>query len=182
MITRSTLCRLKTTVRRTPTPSSRSRASSHRILSSLTHSGGFAASLDKIYGHVRIVCVESTSKNGCSDGWYALNRSHGQEGGETADSGFTSRVQVVSCFPGDEGRVGHIYPRLAVGCTTVRRAGNGRFVSLTTQTVPDPGWLSSRASRNRGDIGPAQRAMALKHCVENLQLAQSIYELRILGG
>ena len=142
MITRSTLCRLKTTVRRTPTPSSRSRASSHRILSSLTHSGGFAASLDKIYVHVGIVCVESTSKNGFSDGWYALNPSHGQEGGETADSAFTSRVQGVSCFPGDQGRVGHIYRRLAVGCTTVRRASNGRFVSLTTQTVPDPGWFA----------------------------------------
>ena len=42
--------------------------------------------------------------------------------------------------------------------------------------------VCSRASRNRGDIGPAQRAMARKHCVENSQLAQSIYELRILGG
>jgi hypothetical protein len=141
VITRSTLCRLKTTVRRTPTPSSRSRASSHRILSSLTHSGSFAASPDKIYGHVGIGCVESTSKNGFSDGWYALNPSHGQEGGETADSAFTSRVQGVSCFPGDEGRVGHIYRGLAVGGTTVRRAGNGRFVSLTTQTVPDQGGL-----------------------------------------
>ena len=42
--------------------------------------------------------------------------------------------------------------------------------------------VCSRARGNRGDIGPAQRAMALKHCVENPQLAQSIYELRILGG
>jgi hypothetical protein len=42
--------------------------------------------------------------------------------------------------------------------------------------------VCSRARGSRGDIGPAQRAMALKHCVENPQLAQSIYELRILGG
>jgi hypothetical protein len=182
VITRSTLCRLKTTVRRTSTPSSRSLASSHRILSSLTHSGGFASSLDKIYGRVGIVCVESTSKNGFSDGWYALNPGHGQEGGRNRRQ--CLHIQGSRCFVFSGGRraSGRIYRRLAVGCTTARRAGNGRFVSLTTQTVPDPGWLSSRASRNRGDIGPAQRAMALKHCVENPQLAQSIYELRILGG
>jgi hypothetical protein len=181
VITRSALYRLKTTVRRTPTPSSRSRASSHRILSSLTHSGGFAASLDEIYGHVGIVCVESTSKNGFSDGWYALNPSHGQEGGETADSAFTSRVQGVSCFPGDEERVG----TFTVGSLSAARPSEGKQWQVRLADNSNRAGsrvVCSRARGNRGDIGPAQRAMALKHCVENPQLAQSIYELRILGG
>jgi hypothetical protein len=182
VITRSTLCRLKTTVRRTPTPSSRRGASSHRILSSLTHSGGFAASLDKIYGHVGMVCVESTSKNGFSDGWYALNPSHGQEGGETADSAFTSRVQGASCFPGDEGRVGHILPSARCRLHDRQQGRQWQVRLADNSNRARSRVVCSRASRNRGDIGPAQRAMARKHCVENSQLAQSIYELRILGG
>jgi hypothetical protein len=84
--------------------------------------GGFAASLDKIYGRVGSVCVESTSKNGFSDGWYQLNPSHGQEGGETADSAFTSGVQGVSCFPGDEGRVG----TFTVGSLSAARPSGGQ--------------------------------------------------------
>ena len=95
----------------------------------------------RLWWQLRII-TKGHGDKGFSDGWYAVNPSHGQEEGESADSPFPSRVQGVSCFPGDEGRVGHIHRRLAVGCTTVRRASNGRFVSLTTQTVPDPGWFA----------------------------------------
>jgi hypothetical protein len=143
--------------------------------------GGFAASLDKIYGHVGM-CAWSRRQKTASATVGALNPSHGQEGGETADSAFTSRVQGVSCFPGDEGRVEHIY-RLARCRLHARQEGRQWQVRLAdTSNRARSRVVCSRASRNRGDIGPAQRAMALKYCVENPQLAQSIYELRILGG
>src|ERR1700686_4305635 len=62
----------------------------------------------RLWWQLRIIRKGHGDK-GFSDGWYAVNPSHGQEGGESADSPFPSRVQGVSCFPGDEGRVGHIY-------------------------------------------------------------------------
>ena len=135
----------------------------------------------RLWWQLRII-TKGHGDKGFSDGWYALNPSHGQEGGEKAPTVHSHPgFKVFRVFRGTKGEWGtftvgsrQLHDRQQGKQWQVRLADNSNRAGSRV--------VCSRARGNRGDIGPAQRAMALKHRVENPQLAQSIYELRILGG
>lgn len=68
--------------------------------------GGLAASLEKIYGHVGLVCVESTSKKGLSDGWYALIPVMDNKGGKQLTVHSHPGFKVFRVFRGTKGEWG----------------------------------------------------------------------------
>jgi len=95
----------------------------------------------RLWWQLRII-TKGHGDKGFSDGWYALNPSHGQEGGRKRRQCIPIQGSRCFVFSGGRRASGAHLPSARASCTTVSRASNGRFVSLTTQIVPDPGWFA----------------------------------------